>query len=328
MNLPNPLTLPIHRVTAKSGPAADPRACGASYFPLTPREATAARAWMAEEDKTACCQMKTAAAVVYIREGAHGLETFLTYRPTPESPMGRICFPGGVVEQDDHEPVGWYGPTPAQWAQKLGHDDVVVARSAVVAAVRESFEEVGVLLSGPNEQDTVEYTEASETMASRESIAGHELGFIAYLKRGGLKLRTDLLKPLGRWQTPDFSHRRFDTHFFASVVPVGQRPKLLSSKGVWGRWVPARDVVADRSSTALGDEIGREDTVGRPLEELMTPGTLCVLESLATCQTTIAFLTKKRQVHVKKPELVEKNGELMLAFTPPRDAVRTRSKGA
>lgn len=315
-------------MTAKSGPASRGRSEGDSYFPLTAREATAARAWLAEGDESACCQMKTAASVVYIREGNDGLETFLTYRTTEGSPLGRVCFPGGVVEPEDHDPVGWYGPTPAQWAQKLGHDDVVVARSAVVAAIRESFEEVGLLLSGPNEQDTVEYTEASETMASREAIAGHDMGFIAYLKRGGLKVRTDLLKPIGRWQTPDFSHRRFDTHFFASVVPVGQRPKLLGSKGVWGRWVPARQVVADRSSTALGDEIGREDTVGKTLEELMTPGTLCVLESVATCETTIAFLTKKRQVHVKKPELVEKDGNLMLTFTPPREACGARAKGA
>ncbi|WP_243155732.1 NUDIX hydrolase [Kocuria sp. TGY1127_2] len=326
--MPNPLALPVNRVTAKTGPASCPKPAGDYYFPLTSREATAARAWMAEEDRSACCQAKTAASVVYIREGKDGLETFLTYRTTPASPLGRICFPGGAVEPEDHDPVGWYGPTPAQWAQKLGHNDVVEARSAVVTAIRESFEEVGVLLAGPNEQDTVEYTEASETMASREAIAGHELGFIAYLKRGGLKVRTDLLKPLGRWQTPDFSHRRFDTHFFASVVPVGQRPKLLASKGMWGRWVPARELVSDKTSTALGNEIDLEDTRGKSLEELMTPGTLSVLESVATCQTTIAFLTKKRQVHVKKPELVEKDGQLMLAFTPPREAVKTRAKGS
>ena len=328
MNIPKPLAFPGHRVAAQSGRPTCTVASSPYYFPLSERQETAARAWLDEDDQSACCQMKTAASVIFIREGHDGLETFLTYRTTPGSPLGRVSFPGGVSGPGDHEPIGWYGPTPSQWAVKLGHDDVVAARSAVIAAIRESFEEVGVLFAGPTDQDTVEYTEASETMNSREAIAGHELGFIDYLKRAGLKVRTDLLKPIGRWQTPDFSHRRFDTHFFASVVPVGQRPKLLTSKGQWGRWVSAGSLVGNRDPTALGDEIGLEDTVGKTISQLVTPGTLFLLEAISACPTTIAFLTKKRRVHVKKPELVEKDGQLMLAFDPPRDAVRTRDKGA
>ena len=75
-------------------------------------------------------------------------------------------------------------------------------------------------------------------------------------------MRTDLLKPLVNWLSPDFAHRRFNTRYFAATVPVNQQPSLLASKGVWGRWVCARKVIAERDTTALGDEVGQENTVG------------------------------------------------------------------
>jgi 8-oxo-dGTP pyrophosphatase MutT (NUDIX family) len=297
-------------------------------FALSSREAAAARAWLEEGELVPSCPLRTAASVVYTREGEDGLETFLTYRPTPASPLGRVGFPGGVVEPRDGEPIGWYGPTPEQWAQKFGGEDLSLARGAVVAAIRESFEEVGILLAGPDQLATVEHNEASETMASREAVAGQELSFADHLRRGGLKLRTDLLKPLGRWQSPDFSHRRFDTHYFAAAVPVGQRARLLGSKGVWGRWVSARALMRDPESTALGEEIGTPETRGQRVADLVTPGCLCLLESLSRCETTVAFLTRKRPVRVKKAELVRAEGGLFLEFTPPPDVSRAREKGA
>ena len=296
--------------------------------PVSPREISAARAWLEDGAQGSCCQLRTAASVVFVREGSDGLETFLTYRPSEGSPLGRVSFPGGVTQPGDKDPVGWFGPTPAQWAQKFGEaEQMVSARSAVVAAIRESFEEIGLLLAGPDDQSTVEYNEASETMETRERIAAHEEEFVAYLKRGGLKLRTDLLKPLGRWQSPDFSHRRFDTHYFAAVVPVGQKPKLLASKGVWGRWVSAAELLADLDSTALGGEIGAEQTRGQTVQDLLTPGVQCILESLAHSRSTIGFLTKKRSVSVRKSELVHGQDGYFLEFAQPAFGCAARAKG-
>lgn len=312
-----------------SGDAGRPACSGSPRrFALPPREAAAARAWLEEGELVPSCPLRTAASVVFTREGEDGLETFLTYRPTPSSPLGKVGFPGGVVEPRDGDPIGWYGPTPEQWARKFGGEDLNRARGAVVAAIRESFEEIGILLAGPDQLATVEHSEASETMASREAVAGQELSFADHLRRGGLKLRTDLLKPLGRWQSPDFSHRRFDTHYFAAAVPVGQRPRLLGSKGIWGRWVGVRALLREADSTALGEEIGTPETRGERAVDLMTPGVMCILESLSRCETTVAFLTRKRPVGVKKAELVRAGGGLFLEFTPPRDSCGAREKGA
>ena len=296
--------------------------------PVSSRDLSAARAWIEDGSEGSCCPLRTAASVAFIREGADGLETFLTYRSTEGSPLGKVAFPGGAVQAGDRDPVGWFGPTPAQWAQKFGESEQMIsARSAVVAAIRESFEEVGLLLAGPDDQSTVEYNEASETMDTREQIAAHEEEFVSFLKRSGLKLRTDLLKPLGRWQSPDFSHRRFDTHYFAAVVPVGQKPKLLGSKGIWGRWVNARDLLSDLESSMLGDEIDVEQTRGRSVQDLIAPGVQCILESLAASQTTIAFLTKKRSVSVRKGELVERDQKYYLEFAQPAFGCAARVKG-
>lgn len=296
-------------------------------LPLPSRERAAARTWLEDGAEGACCVARTAAAVVCVREGRAGLETFLTSRTAPDTPLGRVGFPSGPVVPEDQEPMGWYGPTPHQWAQKLGHEDVTRARSAVVAAVRCGFEEAGVLLAGRDDISTAETTAGADLMAAREKVSGRELPFSQYLHRSGLRLRTDLLRPLGRWLTPDFSHRRYDTHYFAAVVPVGQHPALLGSRGVWGRWASARELLADPSSTALAEEIGLPGASELPLSALVTPGVLTVLESLAESQTAIGYLTKKRAVQVNQARLVDRGGELALAFSSPQDRCRARAKG-
>ena len=121
-------------------------------------------------------------------------------------------------------------------------------------------------------------------MRAREAVADQEKSFTDVLAKRGLSLRTDLLKPLVNWLSPDFAHRRFNTRYFAATVPVNQQPSLLASKGVWGRWVCVRKVIAERDTTALGDEVGQENTVGLTLGELLVPGSEIMLEKMAAAQ--------------------------------------------
>ena len=86
-------------------------------------------------------------------------------------------------------------------------------------------------------------------MRAREAVAAQEKSFTELLAKRGLALRTDLLKPLVNWLSPDFAHRRFNTRYFAAAAPVNQEPSLLPSKGVWGRWVSAAELVAAREDT-------------------------------------------------------------------------------
>lgn len=280
-----------------SSPARLPEA---KKHPIPTNQQDCARAWL---DQGACdlAPAKPAAAVVFVRDGANGVETFMTYRV--KSPMGRVAFPGGLGIREDYAPVGWVGPAGEYWAKSFAQEDLGAATAVVVTAVREIFEETGILLAGNSELSTIELTSGHECMISRQSVAQQEKIFADYLERRGLKIRADLLKPLARWQSPGFFHKRYDVHYFTCAVPVGQNPSLLAEKGIWGRWVSARELVAHPASTALGDEIGRPDTLGVPFQELVTPGVMYLLEQLATASGAVAFLSKRRQVSLYRPDV-------------------------
>lgn len=252
-----------------------------------------------------------ASSVVLLRDSPTGLETWLGYRPG-SSPLGVLAFPGGSLETSDDDAVGWLGPPPTYWAERMGTADVGLARRHVVGAIRELFEETGILLAGPDLSTTVENTSSAEWMRAREAVADQDKSFTDVLAKRGLSVRTDLLKPLVNWLTPDFSHRRFNTRYFAATVPVNQQPSMLASKGVWARWVCVRKVVAERGSTALGDEVGQPNTVGLTLGQLLVPGSEIMLEKMAAANGCIAYLSYKRTSHAYQPVLVEEGGRLML----------------
>ena len=223
-----------------------------------------------------------------------------------------LAFPGGSLEASDDDAVGWLGPSPQHWAEQMGTSDVGLARRHVVGAVRELFEETGILLAGPDLSTTVEGTSTPEWMRAREAVANQEKSFTEVLAKRGLSVRTDLLKPLVNWLSPDFAHRRFNTRYFAATLPVNQQPSLLASKGIWGRWVCVRKVIAGRDTPALGDEVGQANTVGLALGELLVPGSEIMLEKMAAANGCIAYLSYKRKAHVYQPRLVEEDGRLML----------------
>lgn len=249
--------------------------------------------------------------MVLLRDSPTGLETWLGYRPG-SSPLGVLAFPGGSLDASDDDAVGWLGPSPQHWAEQMGTTDVGLARRHVVGAIRELFEETGVLLAGPDMSTTVEATSGQEWMRARVAVADQEKTLAELLAKRGLSLRTDLLKPLVNWRSPDFAHRRFDTRYFAATVPMNQKPSLLEGKGVWGRWVCATKAIEERDTTNLGDEVGQENTVGLTLSQLLVPGSEIMLEKMAAANGCIAYLSYKRKPHVYQPTLVEEDGKLML----------------
>jgi len=279
-------------------------------FALPPDLEGAARSWIEHGERTPRAP-RFASSVVLLRDSPTGLETWLGYRPG-SSPLGVLAFPGGSLEASDDDAVGWLGPPPQYWAEQMGTADVGLARRHVVGAVRELFEETGILLAGPDLSTTVEGTSTTEWMRARVAVAEQEKSFTEVLAKRGLSVRTDLLKPLVNWLSPDFAHRRFNTRYFAATVPMNQQPSLLASKGVWGRWVCVRRVIEERNTSALGDEVGQENTVGRSLGELLVPGSEIMLEKMAAANGCIAYLSYKRKAHVYQPKLVEEDGQLML----------------
>lgn len=300
---------------------------GTRRFPLSAHQQEAAQAWLEFGERTPS-KPRQASSVVLLKDSAAGLQTFLTYRPG-ESPLGTVAFPGGTIEAADDDVTGWVGPAPAMWAKSLGTEDIGLAKRHVVAAIRELFEETGILLAGADASSLVENNSGPEWMRMRESIATQESTFAQLLERYSLALRTDLLKPLNHWTSPDFAHRRFDTRYFAAARPVNQEPSLLGSKGVWGRWASAGDILAQRATTALGDEIGQPNTSGQALGELVVPGVEVILEKIAAARGCIAYLNHKRPINEYRPKLVvgdDGSFSLEVATAPASEGAACRER--
>ena len=296
--------------------AANPRtSCIQRLYTIPEFMRTAAESWCEGGNEGATgCTMRQAASVIFVRDGENGLETILTYRPGT-SPLGVVAFPGGTALPGDDESASWVGPGADYWQDQFHFSDIAQARRSVMAAVRECFEETGILLAGEDEQDVVERSSTPELMAWREAVAAQDKSFSDFLTSSGLSVRADLLRPVARWQSPDFFLKRYDIAYFTAALPVGQDPKLLLGKGVWGDWLNVRELLEAKDTSELGDRIGQPNTVGRTLDQLITPGVMSLLESLAKAQTSVAWLSKRRKIEVKKPVLVTHNGACMLSFT-------------
>ena len=186
---------------------------------------------------------RNAATVVLMRPGAGEPEVYLLRRQTSMAFAGGMCvFPGGGVDPRDFDhAVAWAGPSPAAWAERLGVDERM-ARALVCAAVRETFEESGVLLAGTAES-VVADTTGDDWEADRVALEGRDLSLTEFLDRRGLVLRADLLGAWAGWLTPVFEPKRYRTWFFAASLPVGQVTRDVSSESSSVAWLPAMTAV-------------------------------------------------------------------------------------
>ena len=166
---------------------------------------------------------RDAATVVLVRPGPEVL--MLARARAMDFAPGAHVFPGGSVDQEDAG-IPWEGPAPAG----LGVPDER-ARALACAAIRETFEESGVLLGfgQPLPQE-------------RRALLAGEVSFADVLTRRGLRLRANLLTPWARWITPEASPRRFDTWFFAAAMPAGQAAEA-SAESDSVDWLRPRDAL-------------------------------------------------------------------------------------
>ncbi len=184
---------------------------------------------------------RNAATVILLRPSGDGPEVYLLRRQVSMDFAGGMCvFPGGGVDPRDFDAtVAWAGPTPQEWAARLGTDEET-ARALVCAAVRETFEESGVLLAGTSETNVVADTTGDEWEAERVALETRELAMTEFLTRRGLVLRTDLLGAWDAWLTPVFEPKRYRTWFFVALLPDGQRTRDVSTESSEVTWMPAR----------------------------------------------------------------------------------------
>jgi 8-oxo-dGTP pyrophosphatase MutT (NUDIX family) len=196
---------------------------------------------------------KHAATVILLRDRPGGPEAYLLKRASSMAFAGGFyAFPGGGVDPRDADAaIAWAGPAPAVWAERFGGDEAE-ARALLCAAVRETFEESGVLFAGPDAESIVSDTTGPDWEADRKALVSRETSLAEFLERRGLVLRTDLLGGWSRWITPEFEPRRYDTAFFVAALPEGQRTRDVSGEADNTVWSAPRKAIADHESgTAL-----------------------------------------------------------------------------
>src|SRR5262245_313513 len=141
-----------------------------------------------------------------------------------------FVFPGGRVDDGDADP-------------RLG------ASPFEVAAIRELFEEAGVLLAARRAGGEAD---PAALIGARRALVFGETTFGAVVAALDLRLRADLLTTISRWTTPPIMPRRFDTQFFAAELPPGAEPTFTTDEVVEHRWLTAHDALDGMAAGELG----------------------------------------------------------------------------
>lgn len=235
-----------------------------------------------------------------VQHDGSGIEVYMLRRHRSMSfAAGAYAYPGGSVDSRDADTeISWAGPDVTRWAGWLGATPEL-ARGLVCAAVRETFEESGVLLAGASAHVTTVPAKAV-LEPDRLSLLDRSLSLAGLLAKHHLVLRSDLLKPWARWITPELEGRRYDTRFFAAVLPEGQHPWEIHDEADELAWLSPAAVLA---AAANG-------------EAILMPPTAVTLSELAACADPPAVLATPRQVTPLRPQ-IRLEGEEAWLYMPP-----------
>ncbi len=228
---------------------------------------------------------RDASTVALLRDAPGGQEVYLLRRVRGMAFAGGMhVFPGGSVDPADATAdIAWTGPPPSVWAEAFRVDEPL-ARALVCAAVRETFEESGVLLAGPTADEVLADVSTDEWEAERAALEAREHSLSELLSRRSLVLRADLLRPLAHWITPEVETKRFDTRFFVARMPAGQVCRDAGSEADERLWVRPQDALQQGLN--------------------LMPPTLAVLQDLASHDDVEAALAAERTISTVMPRLV------------------------
>ncbi len=180
-------------------------------------------------DATNPAAPRAASTILLLRDGPTGLEVFMVARHHEiDFASGALVFPGGLLEQADAE----FARDGALMSDALDE----TARAMRIAAIREAFEECGVLLARPP-------GEARFVSAERVSALDRSAPFADLMARENLVPATDALVPFARWITPAFLPKRFDTHFFLALAPPDHALAHDGRETVDSIWIAPREAL-------------------------------------------------------------------------------------
>jgi 8-oxo-dGTP pyrophosphatase MutT (NUDIX family) len=251
-----------------------------------------------------------AATVLLLRDRVKGegpLEVLLLERHLDSDfAGGALVFPGGKVDDTDRhlDAARWTGRDPKGWRERLGTATDADARGLLVAAVRETFEEVGVLFATDEDEQpiTAEHLRSPAFVRARQRLASRDerWDWRGWLEDQALVLDLRKLEFWSWWVTPEGQHKRFDTRFFVAMLPPGQTPAHDDVEATsLGWWTPDDALAAaDRGEVTIIFPTRRN------------------LEALARYPTAAAALEAARAGEVDtrriQPTVVRRDGRLFV----------------
>lgn len=238
---------------------------------------------------------RPAATVLLLRDGPTGIEVFMQVRHEDMNfAAGALVFPGGRVDPEDYAIAADAAVSPAT----IGLDPL--AGALRVAAIRETFEESGVLLASARGES------ALISAAQLSAIAPQGRSFGQMIAEARLVLAVDRLVHFAHWITPVYRPRRFDTHFFALAAPADQAAAHDGTESVESMWIAPRKVIA-------GSAAGRFKLVFATLMNLKR------LDRYDTVADALAEAARTRVVTVT-PELVARGDGNIRQMRIPAEA--------
>jgi 8-oxo-dGTP pyrophosphatase MutT (NUDIX family) len=249
--------------------------------------------------------LRDAATVLILRDGAEGLEVFMVRRNLNSDFVGGAhVFPGGAVDPADRhvdlEPV-CQGRTDADASRRLG-----IASGGLafwVAAIRESFEEAGVLLAYDLDGyvDLDAHHGLERWAHHRSQVDSGQLTMVDLCRLEGLRLAVDAMHYFGHWITPEGAPRRYDTRFFLAAAPPNQTPLHDDHEVIANEWVRPADAIARVESGEL----------------TMMPPTIASLKAIARFETAadaLAAATEIVDVPTILPRVIATDGGVRIVL--------------
>jgi 8-oxo-dGTP pyrophosphatase MutT (NUDIX family) len=195
---------------------------------------------------------------------------------------GALVFPGGSVDKGDEEVIA----RPELYSGGEGLD--AGALSFRIAAIRETFEESGILLARPRGSNTlVDAKRAGEIEAiNRAALCEGKMTFLKVLDDNGLSLALDELMPYAHWITPEGMPKRFDTWFFLAAAPPEQVGAHDGKESTDSIWVSPREALAGGESgrfklpfptTRNLIKLGKQPSVKAALDDARGKPIVCVM---------------------------------------------------
>ncbi|MFG1633838.1 NUDIX hydrolase [Pseudonocardia alni] len=229
---------------------------------------------MSDDPAAQPVEPRAAATVLLVRDepGTGDLQVFLQRRVAGMAFAGGMTvFPGGGVSAgDEPDPARWRGPEPERFGARLAQP-ADLAAALVTAAVRETFEECGVLLAAPAGTEPGRLDAAATW---RDDLVARRITLPGLLAAHDLELRADLLVPWSRWITPPRNPKRYDTAFLVARVPDGQVADDATTEAVEARWWSPAEALSGHDDGDLKlmpptlrtlQELHRHDSAGEVL---------------------------------------------------------------